>query len=207
MKKYLIKYYAILIIILFIMDNIVLGNLRASGVLYVGIMILITLLNILMLLKYRDNIKYKGLVILIALLVLIFSKDIYHAIFCVSFIALLIIVGFLESNFIKVLAVLLSIFIFMFNFQLMFAFIIIFGIKKGGNGIYPSMHYYCENNYDVYAYSASAMDEFHYSIGKHYEILNINGIINLSYDIRNEKSQHEYEEFIRKHDCRLVGEK
>lgn len=50
------------------------------------------------------------------------------------------------------------------------------------------------------------MDGFHYSIGKHYDILNIGDIINIIYSERNETTQEEYENYVKNHKCTLVGD-
>ena len=99
----------------------------------------------------------------------------------------------------------------MYFLPLFFSFLLTFGTdldeEQGMNDIYEDTHYYCDNNYEVYSYSAGAIDKFHYSIGKHYEILKINGIINISYNERNEVSQDKYEKYLETHNCRLVGDK
>ena len=93
---------------------------------------------------------------------------------------------------------------------LFFIYILAFGTdlseEQEKSDIYDKMHYFCDNNYEVYAYSAGAMDRFHYSIGKHYEFLDINDIIYISYNERNEVSQKEYNEYLKTHKCKLVGE-
>ena len=93
---------------------------------------------------------------------------------------------------------------------LLFSLFILFGInldeEKYMNGIYSDMHYYCDNNYEVYAYSTGFMDGFSYSIGKYYDILNIDGIINIVYRERNENTLEEYTNFINNNNCKLVGD-
>ena len=117
----------------------------------------------------------------------------------------------MEKHSIKIISVLIVIFGYIFFLPLFFVFLLAFGTgldeESGMNDIYDDMHYYCDNNYEVYSYSAGAMDSFHYSIGKHYEILNISGIINISYNERNEKTQDEYEAYLETHNCKLVGDK
>ena len=93
---------------------------------------------------------------------------------------------------------------------LLFVYFLAYGTgiseESGRNDIYDDMHYFCENNYEVYSYSASAMDSFHYSIGKHYEFLDIDGMIYIPYNERNEVSQEEYDYYLNTHNCRMVGE-
>ena len=75
--------------------------------------------------------------------------------------------------------------------------------------------YYCENNYKVHSYASldlktihapnEDVEIFHYFIGKHYEILSMNPIINISYDNRKEFSIKDYEKYLNSHKCTLVG--
>ena len=99
---------------------------------------------------------------------------------------------------------------FLFSMPLLFVYFLAYGTdiseESGRNDIYDDMHYFCENNYEVYSYSASAMDSFHYSIGKHYEFLDIDGMIYIPYNERNEVSQEEYDYYLNTHNCRMVGE-
>ena len=123
---------------------------------------------------------------------------------------ILIAIGFMESNFVKVISVLITLFFVVFSMPLLFVYLLRYGAgigeESGRNDIYDDMHYYCENNYEVYSYSAGAMDRFHYSIGKYYEFLNIDGIIYISYNERNEVSQEEYSNYLYTHKCKLVGD-
>ena len=72
--------------------------------------------------------------------------------------------------------------------------------------IYDDMHYYCEDNYEVYGYSAGAMDSMHYSIGKYYKFLNIGDVIYAVYSERNEVSEGEYKDYLKNHGCRLADD-
>lgn len=111
--------------------------------------------------------------------------------------------------FMRIFAIIIGLIVSIFFLPLFFIFLLCFGTsmseESGRNDIYEDMHYYCENNYEVYSYSAGAMDRFHYSIGKHYEFLDIDGIIYISYNERNEVSQEEYNNYLNTHKCKLVG--
>ena len=74
------------------------------------------------------------------------------------------------------------------------------------NKIYEDTHYYCNKNYEIYSYSNSAGDIFHYSIGKHYDFLNINDIIHITYNEQNEVKKYDYDNYLKKHKCRFVGD-
>lgn len=205
MKKILIHNYGILIMILFIINNTVLVDLHVQGVLYIFIMALIILLNILIIIKYKKEIKYKSLII-ISFLLMLFSKDIYNLVFYITNIITFIVVGISESKINQITIILVGVIFAVFHpVILLYIFIVILGLNDNSS-IYEEMHYHCENNYNVYAYSGGAMDQFHYNISKYYEVLNVYDIITIIYDKRNETSYEEYNNYIKNHNCKLVGE-
>ena len=211
MKKNIIDYYALMIMFLFITYNIILKNLKIGGFLYQIFMMILTILNIIVLIKFRKRIKFKGLIIVIYLFIwFLFSKNTLQCFFGISNIITLIAIGFIESNFIKVISILITLFLIVFSIPLSFVLILTYGTNMSEeldrSDIYENMHYHCENNYEVYSYSAGAMDRFHYSIGKYYESLNIDDIIYISYNERNEVSQEEYNNYLNTHKCKLVGD-
>ena len=206
MKKNIIDYYALIMMILFIFYNIILKNLKIGGLLYQIFMIVLIILNIIVLIKFRKRIKFKILIIVFHFFIwVLFSKNSLQCFFGISNIIILIAIGFIESNFIKVIAILITLFFAVFSIPLLFVCLLAYVIGIN-NVIYDDMHYFCENNYEVYSYSAGAMDHFHYSIGKHYEFLDIDGIIYISYNERNEVSQKEYNNYLNTHKCKLVGD-
>lgn len=205
MKKNLINNYGILIMILFIINNIVLVDLHVQGVLYIFSMELIILLNILVIIKYKREIKYKSLII-ISFLIILFSKDIYNLIFYITNVITFIIVGIIESKINQIAIILVGVIFAVFHPVILFYILFLILESNDNSSIYEDTHYHCDNNYNVYAYSGGAMDSFHYNISKDYEILNIDGIITIIYDKRNEKSYEEYNNFINNHNCKLVGE-
>lgn len=211
MKKNIIDYYALIIMILFIVYNQILNNLKIVGLLYQIFMLALIILNIIVLIIFRKRIKFKGLIIVVYFFTwLLLSKNTLQCLFGISNMITLIVIGFMESNFIKIVSIFIALFFVVFSLPLFFVYLLAFGTsiseESGRNDIYENMHYYCKNNYEVYSYSAGAMDRFHYSIGKHYEFLDINGIINISYNERNEVSQEEYNEYLNTHKCKLVGD-
>lgn len=211
MRKNFIDYYALVMLMLFIIYNLFLESLKIYGLLYQIFMFIIIIVNAIILIIFRKKIKYKTLIIIVYLLIWLFSKNTLQCFFAFSNIILLCVTGFMEKHSIKIILVLIAIFGYIFFLPLFFVFLLAFGTgldeERGMNDIYDDTHYYCDNNYEVYSYSAGAMDGFHYSIGKHYEILNISGIINISYNERNEKTQDEYEIYLETHNCELVGDK
>ena len=211
MRKKFIDYYALAMLMLFIVYNLFLESLKIYGLLYQVFMFLLMIVNAFVLIAFRKRIEYKALIIIVYSLIWIFSKNTLQCFFAFSNIILLCITGFMEKNSIKIISVSIVIFGYIFFLPLFFFFLLAFGTgldeESGKNDIYDDMHYYCDNNYEVYSYSAGAMDSFHYSIGKHYEILNISGIINISYNERNEKTHDEYETYLKTHNCKLMGDK
>lgn len=205
MKKFINKFYLIITLLLFLLYNIILTDLTITGLLYQIIMIGLIALNTEIILNNED-IKYKEITIILYSLTWLYSKNIYQCLFALTTILLLIIKRFKKSLLIKILTIILFTITGLLFLPLFFIILLLFGTKERQD-IYESTHYYCKNNYEAYAYSAGAMDSFHYSIGKYYEIINIDGIITICYSKRNETTFEEYEEFINNNDCELVGEK
>ena len=210
MKKNLINYYAIIMLVLYLIYNIALNSLKIGGLFYQIIMIIIIIANAIILIVFRKDIKYKEVVCAIYFFTWLFSKNIPQCFFNFSNIILLVGIGLIDSMFMRVFAIIIGLIVSIFFLPLFFVFLLCFGTsmseESGRNDIYEDMHYYCENNYEVYSYSAGAMDSFHYSIGKHYEFLDIDGIIFISYNERNEVSQEEYNNYLNTHKCKLVGD-
>ena len=211
MKNNIINYYALIMMILFIIYNLILNDLKIGGLLYQIFMMVLIILNIIVLIKYRKRLKFKGLIIVIYFFIwFLLSKNALQCLFGISNMIILMIIGFMESKFIKVISILITLFFVVFSKPLLFVYFLEYGTgiseESDKNDIYDDMHYLCENNYEVYSYSSSAMDSFHYSIGKHYELLDIDGIIFISYNERNEVSQEEYDNYLIAHKCELVGD-
>lgn len=210
MKKNLINYYAIIMLGLYLIYNITLNSLKIGGLLYQIIMIIIIIVNAIILIIFRKDIRYKEVVCVIYFFTWLFSKNISQCFFYFSNIIVLIGIGLIDSMFMRIFAIIICLIVSIFFLPLFFIFLLCFGTsmseESGRNDIYEDMHYYCENNYEVYSYSAGAMDRFHYSIGKHYEFLDIDGIIYISYNERNEVSQEEYNNYLNTHKCKLVSD-
>ena len=60
-------------------------------------------------------------------------------------------------------------------------------------------------NYEAYEYSLGAMDKTHYSVGKHYEIIDIKGLLYIRYSERNQTTYEEYARTIKKYNGRKVS--
>lgn len=210
MKKFLINYYSMIMMTMFIVYNILLDSLKIGGLFYRVYMTLFILLNAILLITFRKDILCKKFVIIVYFLTWIFSKNGFQCFFNLSNIIILCITGFMENNFIKIISACLLVFFIVFFLPLYFVFLLAFGTdlnkERGISDIYEDTHYYCDHNYEVYSYSAGAMDKFHYSIGKYYEVLHIDGIIYITYSERNEKTQQEYENYLYSHNCWLVGD-
>ena len=73
------------------------------------------------------------------------------------------------------------------------------------NDAFEDSHYYCENHYEAYVYSAGAIDGYHHNIGKHYDFLDLGVIISISYKGGHEVSTEEYNKFIETHNCKRNG--
>ena len=201
MRKNFIDYYALVMLVLFVIYNF--SGLNVYGIIYEIFMFSLITVNAIILMVFNKRIKYKTLAVVVYLLIWLFSKNTLQFFFAFSNIILLCITWLVGKHSVKIIPVLVVIFIYICSLPLFFIFLF---IGLDGKSIYDGTHYYCDNNYEIYVYSAGAMDSFHYSIGKYYEILNINGIINISYKKQDERTQDEYEEYLETHNCKLVGD-
>ncbi|MCH5166998.1 MAG: hypothetical protein J1F35_03810 [Erysipelotrichales bacterium] len=206
MKKDLIKYYSLFVSCLFLKFNFLLHGFKVEGVIYNIVMVLVIIANAIIVIKYKNDIKYKDIAIIILLVSLIYSKDIYNFIFVILNIIILFIVEIKNSKVIKTITIILlsiaGVFGLLFIlFPLPFTFIsyIAFDYATSEEKSEPTL--YCDNNYYVYLYSAGAMDSWHYNVAKHYDILDIDGIITITYESQIAKSQDEYNEFVDKYNC------
>ena len=210
MKKNIINNYATIMLIIYLIINIELNSLKIGGLLYQIIMIIIIIVNAIILIVFRKDIKYKEVVCIIYFFTWLFSKNMPQCFFNFSNIIVLASIGSIDSMFMRVSAIIIGLIVSIFFLQLLFIFLLCFGTsmssESGRNDIYEDTHYYCKNNYEIYTYSKGAMDKYHYSIGKHYEILDIDGIIYISYKKRNEVSQGKYNNYLYTHKCKLVGD-
>ncbi len=205
MKKNLINYYALIIILLFLVYNLLLKHLVITGIIFHLFMITLTISNIILLSKFKKEIKYKSIAIIGFFIIWIFSKDIYGIIFGISSMItlLLISISFIKSNLIKIILFIITIIISIVAIPLSF-FILVFSLISG---VYSTQdthyytHYYCDNNTEIYTYSSGAWDHTHYGMGKHYEFLNIDDIIYIAYKGRNEVKKDEYFKFLNTHEC------
>ena len=214
MKKDLINNYTIFMIFIFIIENIILIDLKIKGIVYEIFMLILVIFNMIILIKYNSEIKFKILTIIVSLFLFLLSKDFYNAIFMITNILTLLIITIF--NMIKkqspktiILFILAVIFLFKYLFYIILFIMFVLYNKltyEEDSDIYYGTYYYCENNYEAYVYSAGVFDSFHYSVGKHYEIFNIDGIINVSHRERNETTKENYEEFIKNNKCTLVGD-
>lgn len=191
-------------IIFFVVINITFSGLRIEGLLYQYFMFLIIVLNIVILIRFRNIIHYRSLAILIYFFLSVFSKDILQFIFAISSMITLDVIKFKNSNFIKMMTIFVICFFSPYFFLLTF---IILNNEKERRDIYENTHYYCENHYEIYSYSAGAMDKFHYSIDKYYNIIDLDGILFITYNERSKTTREEYESYIENHNCNLVGDK
>ena len=168
--KNFIKNYAVYIMMLFMISNITLYNLKIHGLLYQIFMSILMIINALILIIFRKKIKYKSSIIIIYFVMLIFSKNALQLFFGVSNIILICGTGFMEDNIIKIISGLLVLFVCIFFGPLLFGYLLTFGTgfdeEPDKIDIYDDTHYYCDNNYEIYSYSAGAMDGFHCSIAE-----------------------------------------
>lgn len=201
MKKVLINYYLIFVFILFVIFNFTFYDFKVKGLLYTFLYDLLFILNIVIIVRNRKSIKLKVFVMAWYLLILIFCKDIYYISFDIVNAVLLGIMGILEKGLARVFSAIILGEVLFFS-----PYIFLMLLFVSGNDIYEDTHYYCNDDYEIYSYSGGAFDGFHYIIGKHYEFINIDGIIEVNYSEKNEVSKEEYDVFLKDYNCKLVGD-
>lgn len=210
MNKNYINYYFFIMALFFITYNIIFESLKISGPLYKLFMILLIIINSIILFILNKKISFKKIILIIYIFTIVKSKNQLQFFFALSNIIILCIIGFQESNLIKTISLFILIITLTYFLPLLFVFLLEFGTELDGdvymNKIYEDTHYYCNKNYEIYSYSNSAGDVFHYSIGKHYDFLNINDIIHITYNEQNEVKKYDYDNYLKKHKCRLVGD-
>lgn len=210
MNKNYINYYFFIMALFFITYNIIFESLKISGSLYKLFMILLIIINSIILFILNKKISLKKIILIIYIFTIVKSKNQLQFFFALSNIIILCIIGFQESNLIKTISIFILIITLTYSLPLLFVFLLEFGTELDEdvymNKIYEDTHYYCNKNYEIYSYSYSAGDVFHYSIGKHYDFLNINDIIHITYSEQNEVKKYDYDNYLKKHKCRLVGD-
>ena len=210
MNKNYTNYYFFIMVLFFIMYNIIFESLKISGPLYKLFMILLIIINSIILFILNKKISLKKIIIIIYIFTIVKSKNQLQFFFALSNIIILCIIGFQESNLIKTISIFILIITLTYSLPLLFVFLLEFGTELDEdvymNKIYEDTHYYCNKNYEIYSYSNSSGDVFHYSIGKHYDFLNINDIIHIMYSEQNEVKKYDYDNYLKKHKCRLVGD-
>lgn len=209
MNKNYTNYYFFIMALFFITYNIIFESLKISGSLYKLFMILLIIINSIVLFILNKKISLKKIILIIYIFTIVKSKNQLQFFFALSNIIILCIIGFQESNLIKTISIFILIITLTYFLPLLFVFLLEFGTELDEdvymNKIYEDTHYYCNKNYEIYSYSNSAGDVFHYSIGKHYDFLNINDIIHITYNEQNEVKKYDYDNYLKKHKCRLVG--
>ena len=196
-------------VLFFITYNIIFESLKISGSLYKLFMISLIIINSIILFILNKKISFKKIILIIYIFTIVKSRNQLQFFFALSNIIILCIIGFQESNLIKNISIFILIITLTYSLPLLFVFLLEFGTELDEdvymNKIYEDTHYYCNKNYEIYSYSNSAGDVFHYSIGKHYDFLNINDIIHITYNEQNEVKKYDYDNYLKKHKCRLVG--
>ena len=209
MNKNYTDYYFFIMVLFFITYNIIFESLKISGSLYKLFMISLIIINSIILFILNKKISFKKIILIIYIFTIVKSRNQLQFFFALSNIIILCIIGFQESNLIKNISIFILIITLTYSLPLLFVFLLEFGTELDEdvymNKIYEDTHYYCNKNYEIYSYSNSAGDVFHYSIGKHYDFLNINDIIHITYNEQNEVKKYYYDNYLKKHKCRLVG--
>ncbi len=199
-KNKIISNYIHTIISIFIIHNLILRNLVIGGLLYHIVMIVLIILNVSILLQYKDKIEYSGTKTIIFCLIWLISKDFYGIIFTLSTTLTLLSTDFIKNTATKVVVIFITFFILVFSIP--YAFLIEF--SKNKDDIWE--HYRCEHNSELYIYFNNNVDKFYYAVDKKYKFLNKNDIIYMSYKWRIDISKKWYNEYLDDHECVWVDD-
>lgn len=204
MKKNFINYYYVTILLSYLIYNFALFNIKIGGFIYQFFMIVVIITNIILLFKNQKEIKFKGIYIAIYFFTFIFGKNIFQILFSLSNIVTLCIIGNNSKNvFLKIITpIFCTLLIIIFHFL----FVILGTAEKGRMGIDEYQHYYCDNNYEAYAYSAGAFDKFHYNAGKHYKIID-DKVLYVFYSKQKEVSYEEYVNIIKEYNGKIADDR
>lgn len=202
MKKiclFFIKYYLIFLLIFRLIFNITLIYFKIEGSIYDLLNVLIIIFNYKMLIKYNNQIHLKRISYIIILFTLLINQSIYLFILSITTLFIIFYLNYID-DFIKKISI-----ITMFLSLYFFPGIILGIMISMQNPIYHDTHYYCEN-YEIYIYSAGAMDSFHYQINKRKLILDFQNRLKIVYNKKVSDTKYEYDEILKKYKCKLVGE-
>lgn len=197
------KYYLLIIFIYVFTSNLFFTGLVFDGLLYYIFMILLNVFNVYFIIKKNKYFKFKNGLYIFLLLSVIFCKNIFHVILVLNTFILLAALNFKDNIVIQILSIISSTIIVL---NIPIVLFVIFLTVLNTNEIYEDTHYYCNNNYEIYSYSAGAMDSFHYSIVKRYKIVEFNNIIKIVYNKNIGNSLKEYNKVLENMECKLVGE-
>lgn len=204
MKKKIFNYYAVIMTMFYFMYNVGLRYFNISGLFYRIIVYLLIVVNAIILIIFRKDIKYKDLLCTLYCFIWVFSKNLPQLFFAVSNIIIFFFTSPFKSKILKgcggIAISLLLYVIFMFSYDE--------NINEdfSRSNIHSNKHYYCENNYEAYVLTASAIDSYHFCIGIYRDILNIDDLIQISYNKASDVSYEEYDNFLNTHKCKLIGE-
>ena len=204
MKKSFINYYSIIILLFYVIYNCILSTIKIGGLLYQIFMITIIIANIIALLKFNKQIKFKKTCFIVFFITFVFGKNIFHLLFCLSSIITICILEYSsKSIFFKIISTIISI---LFLIISLFFFLILGTKDRGIIGIDEYQHYICENHYEAYAFSTGASSNFHYYVGKYYEIIKPE-LLYIRYSRYNSTSKEDYINTVKKYNGKLKDEK
>lgn len=205
MKKFLSSYYGIIIslIIFFIelIGSFTNKELIIEGFLSVIILIGISVLNICILNKIKNNMKLNKIIVCFSIILMIWAFILEKGvitIFEIINIFTLLIINFKKSIFMKIILVIYT--IISIPCILFICMIAPIAMVLPNEEIYDETYMHYEDNYESFEASAGAMDSIHYYIGKSYKIIDMGKILKITYiSERKEVDINEYNKFVKEH--------
>lgn len=208
MKKILTEYYAIFVFGIFLLCNIIFKDIHISGTIYEYFMYFIIGLNAIFLTSFRQKMKYCNFVIIAYIVFYIilwmYSKNVFQFAFGLSNMLILIVISSfynIKSRTISFIILILGVLYFPIVTFIAFGMILFISEKEPRRHIYPEMHYYCDDDIEVYAFSGGATDSYHYNLDHRFEF-KITHDLNLIFTYRKSLDGDTYSNYIYEHDCK-----
>ena len=207
MKNNILKNYSILLIILYLINNLLLKNIIICGPLYIIIMIVLIITNIIFVIKNKNKIKYKKNTSIILLFISFIGKDILQAdLTFTSFIVLAILQLKEKKEFDLVRKIALGMFIIFFYIIIHLIFVVKYIESITNNVMYNKSdnHYYCENNIEILAYENPFKNKVYFATATIKKIIKVDNLITITYQKIEEKNDENLESYIEGYRCKTT---
>lgn len=198
-------YLIILFFIVEILNLLKTYNIVIQGLIFDLFLIALTILSIIVIIKYNDSLKYKRLILPLYVIFFIigdklFLNNLLYTALMVIPIVFIIALNFHKDNFIEMSGI-IAITVTVILFPLLFFLHDLSPTDR--NNIYEDTHYQC-GEYEIFSYSAGAMDSYHYAVVKKHKYIDFGNILEIWYDEYIGDTELEYEMILNSNVCYLI---